>query len=175
MYSIIFVKIPTYHFILFPIFYWCTQQTLYVPTQIFCIVILLNKQKNTVTILKAAFQVAEVKKLQSWALGLHLPSKSSQVINEFAHKQQAGKLLQLGQHSALFPGLSSMSHAPTEGDELIWGVKGQNKQITPPFQTPGEKRPQLCSDCPGNNVALAEKYIWSDLQWCVALNELGMC
>lgn len=60
--KIFFVKIPTYHFILFPIFYWCTQQTLYVLTYIFCIVILLNKQKNTVTILKNNVQVAEVKK-----------------------------------------------------------------------------------------------------------------
>lgn len=42
----------------------------------------------------------------------------------FAHKQQAEKLLQLGQHSALFPGLCSMSHAPTEGDELSWEVEG---------------------------------------------------
>lgn len=63
MYNIIFVKIPTYHFILFPILYWCTQQTLYAPTYIFCTVILLSKQKNTVTILKAVFQVAEMKKL----------------------------------------------------------------------------------------------------------------
>lgn len=50
--KILFVKIPTYHLILFPIFYWCTQQTLYVLIYIFCIVILLNKQKNTVTIFK---------------------------------------------------------------------------------------------------------------------------
>lgn len=44
-------------------------------------------------------------------------------MNEFAHKQQAGKLLQLGQRSALFPGLCSMSHAQT-GDQFIWGVEG---------------------------------------------------
>lgn len=44
--KVFFVKIPTYHLILFPIFYWCTQQTLYMLTYTFCTVSLLNKTKH---------------------------------------------------------------------------------------------------------------------------------
>lgn len=144
MYNIIFVKIPTYHFILFPIFYWCTQQTLYVLTYIFCIVTLLNKQKNRVTNFKGCcsggWSEKAVELGSTTTLGLHPPSKSNHVINDFALKQQAGKLLRLGQRSALFPRLCSVSHSPTEGGWIYLGSGRIEQKDNAPFSnTWGEK------------------------------------